>query len=154
MEKVIEVYLRENDVDTPVGPETVKQLFTDPSQHYEDSYLSENEISTNDLEDSKRKRSIKTEDGNTPPKKRIYTQKYRKEWESMTTYKPWLSESVLGNLFFYCKFCKSNYKCGKTEIDKHMTCKKHIRNSKVPQVRVQVGEENFVLVLKNLNRSF
>ncbi|CAG9857872.1 unnamed protein product [Phyllotreta striolata] len=59
------------------------------------------------------------------PKKKNYIQKYKKEWESIPAVKPWISESVHGPHYFYCRFCKKDYKCGKTEIFKHMSAMKH-----------------------------
>lgn len=85
---------------------------------------------------SRKKSSPASRHSEPPPKKRVYTQKYRKEWESVSNYKNWISESVLGNLYFYCKFCKNDNRCGKTELDKHMVSIKHVRNSKVPQLPV------------------
>lgn len=75
--------------------------------------------------------------GGTSKKKR-YFQKYVKDWEKVPAFKPWVSESLLGTMYFYCKFCKSDNKCGKTELEKHMLSQKHIRNSKGPTVKVQV----------------
>ncbi|KAK4885266.1 hypothetical protein RN001_001537 [Aquatica leii] len=141
MENVIEVYMREDDVDTKVEPQTIKDLFTEfkPSTIFESEDSSN--ISEEDSQDEsdtkcmKRRRKSKTDD--VFSKKRMYLPKYRKEWETIPAYKPWLSESVFGSNYFYCKFCKNNNKCGRTEIEKHMSCRKHIRNSKVPQHRVQ-----------------
>lgn len=149
MEDVIEVYVIENDVDTKIDsqPQTIKDLFTEfqPSNNPNNLIKAESEEESDFRDDDdefepppkQRKKSIKNEEGS--PKKRMYMQKYRKEWENIPAYRPWLSESTLGNLYFYCKFCKNNNKCGRTEIDKHMTCRKHVRNSKIPQHRVQVS---------------
>ncbi|KAF5272442.1 hypothetical protein FQA39_LY07910 [Lamprigera yunnana] len=134
MEDVIEVYMQEGDVETKIEPDTIEGLFTEfkPSSVLE---IDDSSASEDSQPDCTMKKRIKTEDGY--PKKKIYFQKYRKEWETLPAYKPWLSESVFGSHYFYCKFCKNNNKCGRTEIDKHMTCRKHIRNSKIPQLRVQ-----------------
>lgn len=78
--------------------------------------------------------------GNT--KKKRYYQKYVKDWEKVPSFKPWLSESLIGATYFYCKFCKSDNKCGKTELEKHMLSRKHIKNSKGSTVRVQVSFSN------------
>lgn len=68
-----------------------------------------------------------------------YVQKYKKEWEAIPTVKPWISESIHGDQYFYCRLCKKDYKCGKTEIFKHMSAMKHKRHlmqtAQGPQVR-------------------
>lgn len=140
MENIIEVYVRENNIDVKLEPEDVENLFNniEPSPREENAESSETETSSDNKQPSKVHKRILTKSDESSSKKRMYSQKYRKEWESVPAYKPWLSESVLGNLYFYCKFCKNNNKCGRTEIDKHMTCRKHIRNSKVLQHRAQV----------------
>lgn len=46
--------------------------------------------------------------------------------------KPWLSESVHGETYFYCKFCKKDYKSGKSEVFKHMSSMKHKKNITQP----------------------
>ncbi|XP_018578106.1 N-acetylneuraminate lyase isoform X2 [Anoplophora glabripennis] len=61
-------------------------------------------------------------------KKKYYSQKYKKEWEAIPSVKPWISESIHGPHYFYCRFCKKDYKCGKTEIFKHMSAMKHRRH--------------------------
>lgn len=141
MESVIEVYVRDDDVETPVEGHSIKELFTDDYQSsrifdMEDgSNVSDTSQTDETIKLSQKKRKFKLDPGY--PKRRFYSQKYRKEWETIPAYKPWLSESVLGRHYFYCKFCKNNNKCGRTEIEKHMSCRKHIRNSTVPQYRVQ-----------------
>ncbi|KAF5308157.1 hypothetical protein FQR65_LT06337 [Abscondita terminalis] len=138
MENVIEVYM-EDDVDTKVEPQTIKDLFTEfkPVFESEDSsnVSEEDSQGESDTKSTKKRRKIKQEDGYS--KRRMYLPKYRKEWENVPAYKQWLSESVFGSNYFYCKFCKNNNKCGRTEIEKHMSSRKHIRNSKIPQHRVQ-----------------
>lgn len=141
MESVLEVFVRDDDVETQVEPHSIKELFTDeyqssPTFDLEDgSNASDSSQPDEAVKLNPKKRKIKLESGY--PKKRFYSQKYRKEWETVPAYKPWLSESVLGRHYFYCKFCKNNNKCGRTEIEKHMACRKHIRNSTIPQYRVQ-----------------
>lgn len=116
----------------------------------EDSDLSESEVEiihintvVNGEEGSdsspplKKKRGGSLDDSGNAKKKR-YLQKYVKDWEKVPSFKPWLSESLVGATYFYCKFCKSDNKCGKTELEKHMLSRKHIRNSKGAIVRVQV----------------
>lgn len=86
----------------------------------------------------KKRREIQDDSGNTPKKKR-YLQKYVKDWEKVPAFRQWVTESLLGNTYFYCKFCKTDNKCGKTELEKHMLSRKHIRNSKGATMRVQVN---------------
>ncbi|XP_017768441.1 PREDICTED: uncharacterized protein LOC108556735 [Nicrophorus vespilloides] len=56
-------------------------------------------------------------------------QKYKKDWENIPEFKKWLSMSLLGSEYFYCKICKVDAKCGKSEIMRHMTSKKHKKNA-------------------------
>lgn len=67
-----------------------------------------------------------------------YIQKYKKEWEAIPAVKPWISESVHGPHYFYCRFCKKDYKCGKTEIFKHMSAMKHKKHLTNTTQSVQV----------------
>ncbi|ENN72860.1 N-acetylneuraminate lyase [Dendroctonus ponderosae] len=76
-----------------------------------------------------RKKRDKTSGANF---KKVYPQKYKKEWEDIPTVKPWLSESVHGETYFYCKFCKKDYKSGKSEVFKHMSSMKHKKNITQP----------------------
>lgn len=85
-----------------------------------------------------KKKADQLDDSGVTPKKKRYLQKYVKDWEKVPAFKPWVSESLLGATYFYCKFCKADNKCGKTELEKHMLSRKHIRNSKGSTVRVQV----------------
>ncbi|CAG9839927.1 unnamed protein product [Diabrotica balteata] len=74
-------------------------------------------------------------------KKKNYVQKYKKEWESIPAVKPWISESVHGPHYFYCRFCKKDYKCGKTEVFKHMSAMKHKKHLTNPN---QSGQNKFM----------
>lgn len=124
----------------------------------EDSDISESEVEIihintvvngddeSDSSPAKRKKGILDDGGNASKKKR-YLQKYVKDWEKVPAFKPWLSESLVGATYFYCKFCKSDNKCGKTELEKHMLSRKHIRNSKGATVRVQVKLNHYEVVL-------
>lgn len=87
-----------------------------------------------------RKRRVKREiedeeydddDPDTEPgsgKKKSYMQKYKKEWENLPQFKNWVTESLMGPFYFFCKICKNDNRCGKTGIARHMACQKHIRN--------------------------
>lgn len=80
----------------------------------------------------------------TPPakvkRKRTYTQKYKKEWESDPEFRGWLSNSVKGPEYFHCKACNTDGKAGKSEIEKHAEGKKHIQNIKAVKSTVSVLE--------------
>jgi hypothetical protein len=66
-----------------------------------------------------------------------YIPKYKKEWENKPELKSWLSESIHGNTYFYCKFCKKDYRCGISDIHKHMSSKKHMLRATVPAFEAQ-----------------
>ncbi|KAJ8924059.1 hypothetical protein NQ315_006836 [Exocentrus adspersus] len=120
-------------------PKTAKDLFSvfrvsDDSDYEPD----ENNASDTDsdeplakrIKNSKTKKQpnndeVKKEPDGSFKKKKIYSQKYKKEWEAIPSVKPWISESIHGPHYFYCRFCKKDYKCGKTEIFKHMGAMKH-----------------------------
>lgn len=126
-------------VDNADKPKSAKDLISDFKENSDESDGSETEIISvirdfSDGEEPSPKRSKKHVDS----KKRRYIQKYIKSWEKMPAFRQWLSESVLGNTYFYCKFCKTDNRCGKTELEKHMASRKHIRNAKQPTVKVQV----------------
>lgn len=74
---------------------------------------------------------------------KYYSQKYKKEWEAIPSVKPWISESIYGPHYFYCRFCKKDYKCGKTEIFKHMSAMKHRKHLTTTASGVQVSK-NFM----------
>lgn len=124
-------------------PKTAKDLISDFKEDSGESE-SEDEISVEpDLNDgeeppskrSKRKGASDTSDS----KKKKYIKQYVKSWEKVPAFKPWLSESILGNVYFYCKFCKTDNRCGRTELEKHMASRKHMKNAKGPTMKVQVG---------------
>lgn len=122
-------------------PKRAKDLISD---FKENSDQSDNEIEvisvTNDSDSEEPLVKIKKQDKSADTsKKKRYVQKYVKDWEKIPAFKQWLSESVLGNTYFYCKFCKSDNKCGKTELEKHMSSRKHMKNAKEPTVKVQVS---------------
>lgn len=70
---------------------------------------------------------------------KYYSQKYKKEWEAIPSVRPWISESIHGPHYFYCRFCKKDYKCGKTEIFKHMSAMKHRKHLTTTTSGVQVS---------------
>lgn len=126
-------------------PKSAKELITVFSETLSDSSDNEirsEEIATITIEKTPKKKRKSQNDvddasSNTSNKKR-YVQKYVKDWEKVPAFKQWVSESLLGNTYFYCKFCKSDNRCGKTELEKHMVSRKHTKNATQPTVKVQV----------------
>ncbi|KAL1501007.1 hypothetical protein ABEB36_006413 [Hypothenemus hampei] len=127
-------------------PKTAKDLFSDfkPESGSEADQAEDDESEDDDEDDEPLAKRIKKENSKSSKKKRndqtlsspnnkkVYLQKYKKEWEDIPSVKPWLSESVHGETYFYCKFCKKDYKCGKSEVFKHMSSMKHKRNTTQP----------------------
>lgn len=123
---------------------TAKDLFSDfkpdSGSDYEHNIDDESEEEEDDdeplskrIKKEKGKPGRKKKDGASgSPNNKKYLQKYKKEWEDIPSVKPWLSESVHGETYFYCKFCKKDYKCGKSEVFKHMASMKHKRNTTQP----------------------
>lgn len=154
-EETVEIIVEKSDADENADGKSVRaaaKRAADLVSHFkeEDSDMSESEVEIihintvvngeegSDTSPSKRKRAAALDDSGNASKKRRYLQKYVKDWEKIPAFKPWLSESLIGATYFYCKFCKSDNKCGKTELEKHMLSRKHIRNSKGAVVKVQV----------------
>lgn len=79
----------------------------------------------NDEEDSKKKKQKK------------YYKRYTTEWEKVPAFKSWISASILGETYFYCKLCKKDYRSGKSELYKHMSAKKHKQNAMKSECPVQ-----------------
>ncbi|XP_060526604.1 N-acetylneuraminate lyase isoform X2 [Cylas formicarius] len=124
-------------------PKTAKDLFSDfkpdsasdfdPNDEEDDSEEDDDQpLSKRIKKEHIRGRKRESKSNGTPNSKRQYLQKYKKEWEDIPSVKPWLSESVHGETYFYCKFCKKDYKCGKSEVFKHMSSMKHKRNTTHP----------------------
>ena len=62
-------------------------------------------------------------------KKKHYDQKYQAVWEKMPEFRNWITKSTQGVQFFYCNYCKKDYKSGKTEVKRHYKSKKHSDNA-------------------------
>lgn len=60
-----------------------------------------------------------------PLKKKLYTQKYRKEWEQEDEFKSWLKSVPGDDLKAYCSLCKSELLAKVTDLKKHSVTKKH-----------------------------
>lgn len=138
-------------------PRTVKDLIADFNESLADSDTEvdikkeardsqeDDGASDAEIKTPPKKRGRKNQNDNdtsvtdTTGKKKCYKQKYIKDWEKIPAFKPWLTESLLGSTYFYCKFCKADNKCGRTELEKHMSSRKHMRNATQPTVKVQVN---------------
>ncbi|CAH1169810.1 unnamed protein product [Phaedon cochleariae] len=133
--ELIEINVVNND--DKAEPKTVKDLFSDFKASDESDYEPNDHDATDTDSDAplskrmktKKKRSSKRDlldnSLDDSKKKKHYVQKYKKEWETIPSVRPWISESIHGAHYFYCRFCKKDYKCGKTEIFKHMSAMKH-----------------------------
>ncbi|KAJ3647618.1 hypothetical protein Zmor_019485 [Zophobas morio] len=117
-----------DDPQTNPSPTTAKDLFADFAPDESDS-----------SDDDSGKKSENYEPASKKPKdsSKKYIPKYKKEWESKPELKSWLSESIHGNTYFYCKFCKKDYRCGISDIHKHMSSKKHTLRATMPEFRAQ-----------------
>lgn len=63
-------------------------------------------------------------------KYQIHTKTYSPKWELDPNYRGWVQRSERGDGFFYCLACSKDYTCGKSELDKHASSKKHCLNLK------------------------
>jgi len=57
--------------------------------------------------------------------KKKFTLKLRREWMIDEDLKPWLTESIRGDTYFHCKFCKSDSLSGISAVKKHGYSEKH-----------------------------
>jgi len=57
--------------------------------------------------------------------KKKFTHKFRREWMIDDDLEPWLTESIRGDTYFYCKFCNSDYLGGISAVKKHGNSEKH-----------------------------
>ncbi|KAL2715104.1 PH domain-containing protein -like isoform X1 [Vespula squamosa] len=97
-------------------------------------------------------------------KTRVYTQRYRKEWEQMPDFKGWLTSVAFQPTRAYCTYCKKNLHAHRLSLLKH-TCtmkhqraalsyeaeeKKNVMKEKCePLVELEVEENNIVESLEN-----
>ncbi|XP_008178816.1 zinc finger protein 862-like [Acyrthosiphon pisum] len=63
------------------------------------------------------------------PRKKQYTPKYRKQWESLADFQKWLTGSKKGDIYFHCNICYDDYLGGLTAVRKHGSCEKHKKNA-------------------------
>ncbi|XP_035733968.1 uncharacterized protein LOC118446890 isoform X3 [Vespa mandarinia] len=97
-------------------------------------------------------------------KTRVYTQRYRKEWEQMPDFKGWLTSVAFQPTRAYCTYCKKNLHAHRLSLLKHTCTMKHQRaalsheaeeKTKVeeekcePLVELEVEENNVVESLEN-----
>ncbi|XP_076286924.1 uncharacterized protein LOC143212233 isoform X2 [Lasioglossum baleicum] len=60
-------------------------------------------------------------------KTRVYTQRYRKEWEQMPDFKGWLTSVPFQVTRAYCMYCKKNLHAHRLSLLKHTCTMKHQR---------------------------
>lgn len=58
----------------------------------------------------------------------LHPKTYSPKWEQDPTYKGWVQRSKKGDGYYYCLACDQDYTCGKSELDKHASSKKHCMN--------------------------
>ncbi|RZC32597.1 N-acetylneuraminate lyase A, partial [Asbolus verrucosus] len=91
----------------------------------------------NEKQDDKKDENYEPSPKKSKDNSKKYIPKYKKEWENKPELKSWLSESIHGNTYFYCKFCKKDYRCGISDIHKHMSSKKHMLRAAMPAFKAQ-----------------
>ncbi|XP_011697177.1 PREDICTED: uncharacterized protein LOC105455506 isoform X2 [Wasmannia auropunctata] len=60
-------------------------------------------------------------------KTRVYTQRYRKEWEQMSDFKGWLTSVPFQQTRAYCLYCQKNLHAHRLSLLKHTCTMKHQR---------------------------
>ncbi|KAL7306756.1 hypothetical protein TKK_0001122 [Trichogramma kaykai] len=63
-------------------------------------------------------------------KTRVYTQRYRKEWECMTDFKDWLTSVPNEATKAWCKYCERSLHAHRLSLLKHMCTLKHQKAAK------------------------
>ncbi|XP_065207452.1 uncharacterized protein LOC135836499 [Planococcus citri] len=58
----------------------------------------------------------------------LHPKTYSPKWEQDPNYKGWVQRSKKGDGFYYCLACNQDYTCGKSELDKHASSRKHCIN--------------------------
>lgn len=61
-------------------------------------------------------------------KYQLHPKTYSTKWEQDPNYKGWVQRSKKGDGYYYCLACNQDYTCGKSELDKHASSKKHCMN--------------------------
>ncbi len=61
-------------------------------------------------------------------KYQLHAKTYSPKWELDPNYRGWVQRSRRGDGYFYCLACNQDYTCGKSELDKHASSKKHCMN--------------------------
>lgn len=60
----------------------------------------------------------------------LYTQKYRKEWESNPEFKGWLKQFIGDDTSACCLYCKADFYAKLSDVKKHMLTQKHTQKAK------------------------
>lgn len=60
-------------------------------------------------------------------RRKVYTQKYRKEWESDIEIKNWIQEIATDNTIVFCKYCRCTLKAHHALLLEHTKTLKHIK---------------------------
>ncbi|XP_015607055.1 uncharacterized protein LOC107273406 isoform X2 [Cephus cinctus] len=66
-------------------------------------------------------------------KTRVYTQRYRKEWEQMPDFKGWLTSVPFQPTRAFCTYCKKNLHAHRLSLLKHTCTMKHQRSALMHQ---------------------
>lgn len=61
-------------------------------------------------------------------KYQLHAKTYSPKWEKDPNYSGWVQRSKKGDGFYYCLACNQDYTCGKSELDKHASSRKHCMN--------------------------
>ncbi|KAH0535144.1 nucleolin-like isoform X1 [Cotesia glomerata] len=77
-------------------------------------------------------------------KTRVYTQRYRKEWELMPDFKGWLTSVERQATRAYCTYCKKNLHAHRLSLLKHTCTMKHQRAALMHQTHMQKTGEGDV----------
>lgn len=60
-----------------------------------------------------------------PLKKKVYSQKYRKEWEMIEEFKMWLKPVVTDPMNAHCAYCRTDLQARINDLRKHAESRKH-----------------------------
>jgi len=81
-------------------------------------------------------------------KYQIHAKTYSPKWELDPNYRGWVQRSQSGDGFFYCLACNKNYTCGKSELDKHASSKKHCLNLKTLNASLKHTDGSLPVMIK------
>ncbi|XP_076649689.1 uncharacterized protein LOC143357239 isoform X2 [Halictus rubicundus] len=94
-------------------------------------------------------------------KTRVYTQRYRKEWEQMPDFKGWLTSVPFQVTRAYCMYCKKNLHAHRLSLLKHTCTMKHQRAALLHEAEEKKkalaqklnGEEEVEVVISEIDTS-